>query len=67
MTYAEMDSVVYMGGSPETEHQFMTTGAGPSVETSWSDNTVFEPYVATYQSEPTPPQRVRPFLQEMML
>ena len=49
MTYTGMEGAMYMDGSPG-EHQLNVTVTGPSAETSWGDNAVFEPYIASYQS-----------------
>ena len=57
-----MDSAMYTDGSSWAE-QFMTTGLETSPEFSWSDNAVFEPYVASQRSESIEPQRVRHLLQ----
>ena len=62
VTYTGMENAMYMDGSSWAE-QFMTTGAEPSTEFNWGDNAVFEPYVASQQSESTQSQSVRPFLQ----
>jgi hypothetical protein len=59
-----MDSATWMDGSSGAEQQFVMTGAEPSIETSWGNNVIIEPYVASYPSESTQSQRVRPFLQK---
>ena len=61
-------SAVYIGSSSGMEQQVMRPGTEPSAETSWGDNTVFEPYIASYPSEPTEFQKVkvRPFLRKTM-
>jgi hypothetical protein len=55
-------SAVYIGSSSGMEQRVMMPGTEPSMETSWGDNAIFEPYVASYSSESTEFQRVRPFL-----
>ena len=65
MTYTGMDSTVYIGGASGQEQRIMMTGTESRTEASWGNSAVFEPYVATNQSELTQPKIVRPFLHAM--
>jgi hypothetical protein len=62
MADAGTDSAVYIGSSSGMEQQVMMPETELSMETSWGDNAIFEPYVTSYPSESTEFQRVRPFL-----